>query len=167
MIEKLRILRYPDPKLRTVAKKVDKFDKSLENFANSMLHTMYEDGGIGLAATQVDKHIRLIVMDVSESRDEPRFFVNPEYKILDNKSFFSYEEGCLSVPGFNELIERPNKIELKWQDLQGNTHIDKPEGIVTVCIQHEIDHLDGKLMVDYVSDLKRSRIKKKLEKYRS
>ncbi len=167
MIEKLRILRYPDPKLRTVAKKVDKFDKSLENFAYSMLHTMYEDGGIGLAATQVDKHIRLIVMDVSESRDEPRFFVNPEYKILDNKSFFSYEEGCLSVPGFNELIERPNKIELKWQDLQGNTHIDKPEGIVTVCIQHEIDHLDGKLMVDYVSDLKRSRIKKKLEKYRS
>ena len=167
MIEKLKILRYPDPKLRTVAKKVDKFDKSLENFANSMLHTMYEDGGIGLAATQVDKHIRLIVMDVSESRNEPRFFVNPEYKILDNKSFFSYEEGCLSVPGFNELIERPNKIELKWQDLQGNTHIDKPEGIVTVCIQHEIDHLDGKLMVDYVSDLKRSRIKKKLEKYRS
>ena len=167
MIEKLKILKYPDPKLRTVAKKVDKFDKSLENLANSMLHTMYEDGGIGLAATQVDKHIRLIVMDVSESRNEPRFFVNPEYKILDNKSFFSYEEGCLSVPGFNELIERPNKIELKWQDLQGNTHIDKPEGIVTVCIQHEIDHLDGKLMVDYVSDLKRSRIKKKLEKYRS
>ncbi len=162
----LKILIFPDPKLRKVAKKIDKFDKSLEMLSKNMLKTMYEAEGIGLAATQVDIHIRLVVMDLSEERNEPRVFVNPEYKILD-KSPFTYEEGCLSIPGFNEEISRPSKILLKWQDLQGNFHEEKPDGIFTVCAQHEIDHLDGKLFVDYLSPIKRDRIRKKLENRRN
>ena len=162
----LKILIFPDPKLRKVAKKIDKFDKSLEMLSKNMLKTMYEAEGIGLAATQVDIHIRLVVMDLSEERNEPRVFVNPEYTILD-KSPFTYEEGCLSIPGFNEEISRPSKILLKWQDLQGNFHEEKPDGIFTVCAQHEIDHLDGKLFVDYLSPIKRERIKKKLENRRN
>jgi peptide deformylase len=162
----LKILIFPDPKLRKVAKKIDKFDKSLEMLSKNMLKTMYEAEGIGLAATQVDIHIRLVVMDLSEERNEPRVFVNPEYTILD-KSPFTYEEGCLSIPGFNEEISRPSKILLKWQDLQGNFHEEKPDGIFTVCAQHEIDHLDGKLFVDYLSPIKRDRIKKKLENKRN
>ena len=162
----LKILIFPDPKLRKVAKKIQKFDKSLEMLAQKMLQTMYEAEGIGLAATQVDVHIRLVVMDLSEERDEPRVFVNPEYTILD-KSPFTYEEGCLSIPGFNEEISRPSKILLKWQDLQGNFHEDQPDGIFTVCAQHEIDHLDGKLYVDYLSPIKRDTIRKKLENRRN
>ena len=162
----LKILIFPDPKLRKVAKKIDKFDKSLEMLSKKMLKTMYEAEGIGLAATQVDIHIRLVVMDLSEERNEPRVFVNPEYTILD-KSPFTYEEGCLSIPGFNEEISRPSKILLKWQDLQGNFHEEKPDGIFTVCAQHEIDHLDGKLFVDYLSPIKRDRIRKKLENKRN
>ena len=162
----LKILIFPDPKLRKVAKKVDKFDKSLEMLSENMLKIMYEAEGIGLAATQVDIHIRLVVMDLSEERNEPRVFVNPEYTVLD-KSPFTYEEGCLSIPGFNEEISRPSKILLKWQDLQGNFHEEKPDGIFTVCAQHEIDHLDGKLFVDYLSPIKRDRIRKKLENRRN
>ena len=162
----LKILIFPDPKLRKVAKKIDKFDKSLEILSKNMLKTMYEAEGIGLAATQVNIHIRLVVMDLSEERNEPRVFVNPEYTILD-KSPFTYEEGCLSIPGFNEEISRPSKILLKWQDLQGNFHEEEPEGIFTVCAQHEIDHLDGKLFVDYLSPIKRERIRKKLENRRN
>jgi len=161
-----KILIFPDPKLRKIAKKVDKFDKSLEMLAQNMLMTMYEAEGIGLAATQIDVHIRLVVMDLSEEKNEPRVFVNPEYTILD-KSPFSYEEGCLSIPGFIEEISRPSKILLKWQDLQGNFHEDQPDGIFTVCAQHEIDHLDGKLFVDYLSPIKRERIRKKLENKRN
>ena len=164
MAKNLKILIFPDPRLRKVAEKITKFDKSLENLANSMLKTMYDANGIGLAATQVDQHIRLIVMDLSENRDDPRIFINPTYKILQNHSLYEFEEGCLSIPGFNEVIARPDKIELRWQDLDGNEHIDKPEGLLTVCIQHEIDHLDGKLMVDYVSALKRDRVRNKLLK---
>ena len=162
----LKILIFPDPKLRKVAKKIDKFDKSLEILAQDMLQTMYEAEGIGLAATQIDVHVRLVVMDLSEEKNDPRVFVNPEYTILD-KSLFTYEEGCLSIPGFNEEISRPSKILLKWQDLQGNFHEDKPDGIFTVCAQHEIDHLDGKLFVDYLSPIKRDRIRKKLENKRN
>ena len=162
----LKILIFPDPKLRKVAKRVDKFDKSLEMLSKNMLKTMYDAEGIGLAATQVDIHIRLVVMDLSEERNEPRVFVNPEYTIID-KSPFTYEEGCLSIPGFNEEISRPSKILLKWQDLQGNFHEEKPDGIFTVCAQHEIDHLDGKLFVDYISPIKRDRIRKKLENRRN
>jgi len=160
----LDILTYPDPRLRTVAKKVEKFDKSLQELSENMLYTMYEADGIGLAASQVDVHIRLIVMDISESRDEPRIFVNPEVEILENKSHFSFKEGCLSVPGFYEEISRPDKIKLSWQDVDGKSHTSFPEGLLTVCIQHEIDHLEGKLMVDYVSRLKRERLKKKATK---
>ena len=164
MAKKLNILIFPDPRLRKVAKKVTKFDKSLEILANDMLSTMYAANGIGLAATQVDHHIRLIVMDLSENRDEPRIFINPTFKVLKNHQLFEYEEGCLSIPGFNETIARPDKIELTWQDIKGNEHKDTPEGLLTVCIQHEIDHLEGKLMVDYVSPLKRDRVKNRLLK---
>ena len=160
----LDILTYPDPRLRTVAKKVEKFDKSLQDLSQNMLYTMYEADGIGLAASQVDVHIRLIVMDISETRDEPLIFVNPEVEILENKSHFSFKEGCLSVPGFYEEISRPDKIKLSWQDVDGKSHTSFPEGLLTVCIQHEIDHLEGKLMVDYVSRLKRERLKKKAAK---
>ena len=162
----LKILIFPDPKLRKVGKRIDEFDKSLEIFAQNMIQTMYEAEGIGLAATQVDVHIRLVVMDLSEERNRPKVFVNPEYTILD-KSPFTYEEGCLSIPGFNEEISRASKILLKWQDLKGNYHQEEPEGIFTVCAQHEIDHLDGKLFVDYLSPIKRDRIRKKLENSRN
>ena len=103
-------------------------------------------------------------MDLSENRDDPRIFINPTYKILENHSLYEFEEGCLSIPGFNEVIARPDKIELRWQDLDGNEHVDQPKGLLTVCIQHEIDHLEGKLMVDYVSALKRDRVRNKLLK---
>ena len=164
MAKKLKILIFPDPRLRKVAKKIVKFDKSLENLANNMLKTMYEANGIGLAATQVDFHVRLVVMDISEERNDPKIFVNPIYRVLDDHELFEFEEGCLSIPGFNEIIARPDKIELTWQDLSGKQHKDYPEGLLTVCIQHEIDHLEGKLMVDYVSALRRDRVRKRLLK---
>ncbi len=164
MAKKLKILIFPDPRLRKVAEKVNKFDKSLQNLADSMLETMYDANGIGLAATQVDEHIRLIVMDLSENRNEPKVFVNPVFKVLEGHNLFEYEEGCLSIPGFNEKISRPDKIQLKWQDINGKEHVEMPEGLLTVCIQHEIDHLEGKLMVDYVSALKRDRVRSRLLK---
>ena len=164
MAKKLQILIFPDPRLRKVAKKVTKFDKSLQNLADDMLLTMYDANGIGLAATQVNHHLRLVVMDISDNRDDPRIFVNPSYRVLKDHNLFEFEEGCLSIPGFNETIARPDKIELIWQDINGKEHIDSPEGLLTVCIQHEIDHLDGKLMVDYVSALKRDRVRSKLLK---
>ena len=164
MAKKLKILIFPDPRLRKVAKKIIKFDKSLENLANNMLKTMYEANGIGLAATQVDFHVRLVVMDISEERNDPKIFVNPIYRVLDGHELFEFEEGCLSIPGFNVIISRPDKIELTWQDLSGKQHKDYPEGLLTVCIQHEIDHLEGKLMVDYVSALRRDRVRKRLLK---
>ena len=164
MSNNLKVLKFPDPRLRKVADPVTKFDKSLENLANDMLEVMYREDGIGLAATQVNKHVRLIVIDISEDRNKPQFFVNPEFEILNTDSSYTFEEGCLSVPGFNEEITRPDNIVLKWQDLKGKSHTDRPSGLLTVCIQHEIDHLEGKLMVDYISPIKRDRIKKKLSK---
>ena len=164
MAKKLKILIFPDPRLRKVAEMVTKFDKSLQILAEDMLETMYDANGIGLAATQVNKHIRLIVMDLSEERNEPKIFVNPSFKILKGHKMYEFEEGCLSIPGFNETIARPDKIELKWQDINGKLHTDTPEGLLTVCIQHEIDHLEGKLMVDYISALKRDRVRSKLLK---
>ena len=164
MAKKLKILIFPDPRLRKVAEMVTKFDKSLEILAEDMLETMYDANGIGLAATQVNKHIRLIVMDLSEERNDPKIFVNPSFKILKGHKMYEFEEGCLSIPGFNETIARPDKIELKWQDINGKVHTDTPEGLLTVCIQHEIDHLEGKLMVDYISALKRDRVRSKLLK---
>ena len=164
MAKKLQILIFPDPRLRKVADKVTKFDKSLQNLADDMLLTMYDANGIGLAATQVNKHVRLVVMDLSDNRDDPKIFVNPRYKVLKDHNLYEFEEGCLSIPGFNETIARPDKIELIWQDINGKEHTDTPEGLLTVCIQHEIDHLDGKLMVDYISALKRDRVRNKLLK---
>jgi peptide deformylase len=164
MAKKLQILIFPDPRLRKIAEKVTKFDKSLQILADDMLLTMYDANGIGLAATQVNRHVRLVVMDISDNRDDPRIFVNPSYRVLKDHNLFEFEEGCLSIPGFNETIARPDKIELIWQDINGKEHIDSPEGLLTVCIQHEIDHLEGKLMVDYVSALKRDRVRSKLLK---
>ena len=164
MSKKLKILIFPDPKLRTVAKKVEKFDKSLKKLSEDMLFTMYDANGIGLAATQVDRHIRLVVMDLSEDRNEPLVFVNPEYTVAEKHSLVDFEEGCLSIPGFNQNIARPDKINLSWQDLDGKKHSKIPEGLLNICIQHEIDHLEGKLMVDYISALKRDRVRKRLLK---
>ena len=164
MAKKLQILIFPDPRLRKIAEKITKFDKSLQILADDMLLTMYDANGIGLAATQVNRHVRLVVMDISDNRDDPRIFVNPSYRVLKDHNLFEFEEGCLSIPGFNETIARPDKIELIWQDISGKEHMDSPEGLLTVCIQHEIDHLDGKLMVDYVSALKRDRVRSKLLK---
>jgi peptide deformylase len=161
---RLKVLTFPDPRLRKVAAPVIKFDKSLEKITSDMLETMYSHDGIGLAATQVDIHMRIIVMDISEARNEPKIFINPEFKILNDKSLLSFTEGCLSVPGVSEEITRPDNIILTWQDINGTIHEDKPSGLLTVCIQHEIDHLEGKLMVDYLSPLKRDRIRKKATK---
>ena len=161
---KLKILTFPDPRLRKVAAPVTIFDKSLEKLTSDMLETMYAEDGIGLAASQVDIHERIIVMDISEERNEPKIFINPEFKILDNKSLLSFTEGCLSVPGVTEDITRPDNIYLTWQDIKGISHEAAPSGLLTVCIQHEIDHLEGKLMVDYLSPLKRDRIRKKASK---
>jgi len=161
---KLNILTFPDPRLRKVAAKVTKFNKSLENLTSAMLETMYAENGIGLAATQVDYHERIIVLDISEERNEPKIFINPEFKILNDKSLLSFSEGCLSVPGVTEEIIRPDSILLTWQDITGQQHEEEPTGLLTVCIQHEIDHLEGKLMVDYLSPLKRDRIRKKASK---
>ena len=161
---RLKVLTFPDPRLRKVAAPVIKFDKSLEKITSDMLETMYFEDGIGLAATQVDIHMRIIVMDISEARNEPKIFINPEFKILNDKSLLSFTEGCLSVPGVSEEITRPDNIILTWQDINGTIHEEKPSGLLTVCIQHEIDHLEGKLMVDYLSPLKRDRIRKKATK---
>lgn len=158
---RLKILTFPDPRLRKIADPVIKFDKSLIMITNNMLETMYEEGGIGLAATQVDIHRRIVVMDLSDTRNEPRIFINPEFEILDDKSLFSCEEGCLSIPGVKEEITRPDSIKAKWQDIEGNYIEDEPKGLLAVCYQHEIDHLEGKLLVDYLSPLKRDRIRKK------
>ena len=161
---RLKVLTFPDPRLRKVAVPVTKFDKNLEIIASNMLETMYAEEGIGLAATQVDIHERIIVMDLSEERNDPKIFINPEFKILNDKSLLSFKEGCLSVPGITEDITRPDNIYLTWQDINGKQHEAEPSGLLTVCIQHEIDHLEGKLMVDYLSPLKRDRIRKKASK---
>jgi len=162
-MNKLDILTFPDPRLRKKAKPIERFDENLKNMAKKMLHTMYADKGIGLAATQVNYHERLIVIDVSEGRDEPIYIVNPSYEILDS-SPESSKEGCLSIPTFKQEVLRAKKIELSYQDLDGEPQKLMAEGLFGYCIQHEIDHLNGKLIVDYASSLKRSRIKAKLLK---
>lgn len=159
---KLQVLHFPDSRLRQKASKVTVFDEKLTKFANDMLETMYFSKGIGLAAVQVNVAKRVIVIDVSENRDEPLFLVNPE--IIDRQEPIKFEEGCLSVPGFYEKIDRFNVIEFEAQDLQGEIYKQKAVGLLAVCIQHEIDHLDGKLFVDYISNMKRDRIAKKIKK---
>ena len=160
---KLEILEFPDPRLRTVAKPVEKVDDELRNLIDDMFETMYAAPGIGLAATQVNVHQRLIVMDLSEDQSQPRVFINPEITPLTD-DLAPYEEGCLSVPGFYEKVQRPARVRIKALDRDGNPFEEEADELLATCIQHEIDHLDGKLFVDYVSRLKRDRIKKKLEK---
>ena len=160
---KLEILEFPDPRLRTVAKPVEKVDDELRKLIDDMFETMYACPGIGLAATQVDVHQRLIVMDLSEDQTQPRVFINPEITPLTDE-VAPYEEGCLSVPGFYEKVQRPARVRIKALDRDGNAFEEEADELLATCIQHEIDHLDGKLFVDYVSRLKRDRIKKKLEK---
>ena len=157
------ILEFPDMRLRTIATPVINFDSSLSSLIKDMLETMYSAGGIGLAATQIDVHQRILVIDVSENRDKPQIFVNPTFTVSDQQNL-DYDEGCLSIPGFYETISRPKKVVIHSQDQHGK-HFDlEADGILAVCIQHEIDHIDGKLMVDYISRLKRNRIRSKLEK---
>ncbi len=162
-MNKLDILTFPDPRLRKKAQPIERFDENLKDMAEKMLHTMYADKGIGLAATQVNYHERLIVIDVSENQNEPIYIVNPSYEVLDSSPEPS-KEGCLSIPTFQQEVLRAKKIELSYQDLDGNLHKLTAEGLFGYCIQHEIDHLNGKLIVDYASSLKRSRIKAKLLK---
>jgi peptide deformylase len=159
----LSILEFPDPRLRTRAVPVTQFDAKLHRLIDDMFETMYDAPGVGLAATQVDRHIQLIVIDVSEEKNQPLVFINPEITVLDNEPS-DYEEGCLSVPGFYEKVTRPAHVRVRAQDRNGEFFEIQPEGLLAVCIQHEMDHLNGKLFVDYLSPLKRNRIRDKLEK---
>lgn len=159
----LDILEFPDRRLRTIASPVTHFDASLQQLIDDMFETMYAAPGIGLAATQVNVHKRVVVMDISEENDQPLVLVNPELTILPGE-MQEYSEGCLSIPGFYETIRRPANIAVRACDRDGNPLELQPEGLLAVCIQHEVDHLDGKLFVDYLSNLKRQRIRSKLEK---
>ena len=159
----LNILEFPDPRLRTIAKAVERVDDDLRQLIDDMFETMYDAPGIGLAATQVNVHKRLVVMDLSEDKSEPRVFINPEFEYLTDE-VDQYQEGCLSVPGFYENVDRPQKVKINALDRDGQPFELIAEGLLAVCIQHECDHLNGKLFVDYLSTLKRDRIKKKLEK---
>lgn len=158
----LNILHFPDPKLRTVARPVTLFNSKLKNFVSDMFETMYEAPGIGLAATQVDRHIRLLVMDVSGERNAPRCLINPELLQADGEE--ESDEGCLSVPGFYESVTRAEHIRVRAMDEAGEMIEFEASGMEAACIQHEMDHLEGKLFVDYLSKLKRDRIRKKLVK---
>ncbi|MHB1248377.1 MAG: peptide deformylase [Polaromonas sp.] len=159
----LTILRYPDPRLHTVAKPVATVDARLRRLAGDMLGTMYEADGIGLAATQVDVHERLIVIDVSESRDQPLVLINPELVWASDETRVG-DEGCLSVPGIYDGVERSTAVKVNALDLDGKRKVHEAEGMLAVCIQHEMDHLIGKVFVEYLSPLKRNRIKTKMIK---
>lgn len=161
---KLEILHFPDPRLRTVAKPVAVVDAGIVRLIEAMFETMYAAPGIGLAATQVNVHQRLLVLDISEDKDQPLVFINPE--ILSRDGVEEMEEGCLSVPGYYEKVQRAERIKVRALDREGKRFELDADGLLAVCIQHEIDHLDGKLFVDYLSSMKRQRIKKKLEKAR-
>jgi len=160
----LKILEYPDPRLRIKASSVPAVTGEIRQLAADMLETMYAAPGVGLAATQVDRHIRLIVLDVSESRDKPHVLINPE--ILSREGVATGDEGCLSVPGVTEGVDRAARIRVRAQDARGETIEFDAEGLLAVCIQHELDHLVGKLFVDYLSELKRQRLKKRVAKAR-
>ncbi len=159
----LPILEFPDPRLRTVAQPVAVVDDRIRSLIDDMFDTMYDAPGIGLAASQVDVHERVIVIDISEGRDDPWVFINPEFEVIDPE-LGDYDEGCLSVPGFFETIHRPKKITVTALDRDGQSFTEELDGLMAICLQHEIDHLEGKLFVDYISPLKRQRIRGKLEK---
>lgn len=158
----LNILHFPDPKLRTKAQPVQVVDETISRLVSDMFETMYAAPGIGLAATQVDVHKRVIVIDVSEDKSNPLCLINPE--ILSRDGEQQYDEGCLSVPGFYEPVDRAAKIRIRALNEKGEQFELDAEGLLAVCIQHEMDHLEGKLFVDYLSEMKRSRIRKKLTK---
>lgn len=161
---KLTILEFPDPRLRTIARPVTAFDDALRTLIADMFETMYTAPGIGLAATQVDVHRQLLVLDVSEDGSKPMVFVNPQILARDGEQV--YQEGCLSVPGIHAEVQRANHIRVRAQDRDGATFELDAEGLLAVCIQHEMDHLAGKLFVDYLSPLKREMVRKKLAKAR-
>ena len=159
----LTILRYPDPRLHTVAKPIDKVETRHRQLVDAMLKTMYEAEGIGLAATQVDVHERLVVIDVSENRDQPLVLINPEIVWASPETRIG-DEGCLSVPGIYDGVERALAVKVEALDLDGQRQVHEAEGMLAVCIQHEMDHLMGKVFVEYLSPLKRNRIKTKMIK---
>jgi peptide deformylase len=160
----LEILEYPDPRLRTRAELITVFDATLSRLIDDMFETMYAAPGIGLAATQVNVHKRLLVMDISQDRSAPMVFINPE--VFDRQQVGVMEEGCLSVPGFFDEVERAQRVSVRAQDRHGIAFERELSALEAVCLQHEIDHLDGKLFVDYLSMLKRDRVRRKLEKDR-
>ena len=159
----LEILEFPDPRLRTTAEAVAQVDDDVRRTIADMLETMYAANGIGLAATQVNIHRQIIVIDLSEERVSPLVFINPSITVIDEEQH-EYDEGCLSVPGFYETVVRPKKVRVDALNEKGEAFSLEPEGLLAVCIQHEMDHLNGKLFVDYISPMKRNRIRKKLEK---
>jgi len=160
----LKVLEFPDPKLRTKAVPVEHVDDALRQLIDDMFETMYEAPGIGLAATQVDVHRRLLVTDVSSEKDDPHVLINPE--IIERDGEIVTEEGCLSVPGFYAEVPRAERVRVRYLDRDGEAREKDMEGLLAVCVQHEMDHLDGKLFVDYLSEAKRQRIRKRLMKDR-
>lgn len=161
-MSRLNILEFPDPRLRRVAKPVESVTDKERQLAADMLETMYASRGIGLAATQVNEGVRVVVMDLSEQRNEPRYFINPE--IIDRQGTQTCEEGCLSVPGIYAEVNRAERVTVRALGLDGETFELEADGLLAVCIQHEIDHLDGKVFVDYLSPLKRRMVEKRLRK---
>ena len=162
-MSQLQILRYPDPRLYTVAKPVAEVDDAVRQLADEMIELMYAADGVGLAATQVDRHIRLIVMDTSETHDQPRVLINPEL-VAGSDDWILGEEGCLSVPAVYEKVERHARVRVRALGRDGQPYEFDAEGLAAVCVQHEMDHLMGKVFVDYLSPLKRDRIKIKMLK---
>ena len=159
-----KILKFPDQDLRIKAKPVETFDDELKTLTDDMFETMHSVNGIGLAATQIGVAKQVAVIDISPEKNEPLVIVNPEIQILDPSKTEDYDEGCLSVPGFFEKISRPSDIKLTYQDLNGKKQEIKPEGLLTKVVQHELDHLNGRLFVDHISELKRRRIRNKIVK---
>ncbi|MDB2667066.1 peptide deformylase [Luminiphilus sp.] len=158
-----KILEFPDPRLRTRAAVVPAVDGRIQTLIDDMFETMYDASGIGLAASQIDVHEQVIVIDLSSDGSAPRVFVNPTIEVID-ETLDGYEEGCLSVPGFSEAVERPKAIKVEALDRDGRPIDETVTGLLAVCLQHEMDHLQGKLFVDYLSPLKRQRIRQRLEK---
>ena len=158
-----KILEFPDPRLRTRAAVVPAVDGRIQTLIEDMFETMYDANGIGLAASQIDVHEQVIVIDLSTDGSAPRVFVNPTIEVID-ETLDGFEEGCLSVPGFSEAVERPKTIKVEAQDRDGSYIDETVTGLLAVCLQHEMDHLKGKLFVDYLSPLKRQRIRHRLEK---
>jgi len=160
---KLAILNYPDPRLHKVAKPVHEVNAEIRRLVEDMAETMYAAPGIGLAATQVDRHIQLIVIDITKEQNNLQVFINP--KIIESSGTKEYEEGCLSVPGVYDMVTRAEKVTVEALDANGKTFTLQAEGLLAVCIQHEMDHLLGKVFVEYLSPLKRTRIKTKMLKH--